>query len=152
MTNASRQSFFFFKQKTAYEMRISDWSSDVCSSDLPYPRLRARPVCLELANQHYQRRHPRARHGDRFRRSARAAHTAAAIRVLTPACDADARPSHDRVRRGAVAAARALRADGLTTRDADRHPDGTRPDGAHLEAHPLSLRDQPAPLPHTALG
>src|SRR3546814_17762588 len=31
--------FFFFKQKTAYEMRISDWSSDVCSSDL---RLRTR--------------------------------------------------------------------------------------------------------------
>src|SRR3546814_18941147 len=30
--------FFFFKQKTAYEMRISDWSSDVCSSDLLQPR------------------------------------------------------------------------------------------------------------------
>src|SRR3546814_4897224 len=30
--------FFFFKQKTAYEMRISDWSSDVCSSDLNPPR------------------------------------------------------------------------------------------------------------------
>src|SRR3546814_14760091 len=30
-------SFFFFKQKTAYEMRISDWSSDVCSSDLLTP-------------------------------------------------------------------------------------------------------------------
>src|SRR3546814_3018131 len=30
-------SFFFFKQKTAYEMRISDWSSDVCSSDLRVP-------------------------------------------------------------------------------------------------------------------
>src|SRR3546814_4876416 len=29
-----RCTFFFFKQKTAYEMRISDWSSDVCSSDL----------------------------------------------------------------------------------------------------------------------
>src|SRR3546814_5921561 len=29
--------FFFFKQKTAYEMRISDWSSDVCSSDLLIP-------------------------------------------------------------------------------------------------------------------
>src|SRR3546814_3987796 len=29
---------FFFKQKTAYEMRISDWSSDVCSSDLLVPR------------------------------------------------------------------------------------------------------------------
>src|SRR3546814_7627336 len=27
---------FFFKQKTAYEIRISDWSSDVCSSDLPF--------------------------------------------------------------------------------------------------------------------
>src|SRR3546814_8734777 len=31
--------FFFFKQKTAYEMRISDWSSDVCSSDLSFDRL-----------------------------------------------------------------------------------------------------------------
>src|SRR3546814_6917166 len=29
---------FFFKQKTAYELRISDWSSDVCSSDLPAAR------------------------------------------------------------------------------------------------------------------
>src|SRR3546814_2308979 len=33
--------FFFFKQKTAYEMRISDWSSDVCSSDLRIDRLLA---------------------------------------------------------------------------------------------------------------
>src|SRR3546814_997946 len=31
--------FFFFKQKTAYEMRISDWSSDVCSSDLRTPNV-----------------------------------------------------------------------------------------------------------------
>src|SRR3546814_8392293 len=30
--------FFFFKQKTAYELRISDWSSDACSSDLSGPR------------------------------------------------------------------------------------------------------------------
>src|SRR3546814_2803796 len=37
-------SFFFFKQKTAYEMRISDWSSDVCSSDLLAVILRQRPV------------------------------------------------------------------------------------------------------------
>src|SRR3546814_1852590 len=36
--------FFFFKQKTAYEMRISDWSSDVCSSDL----VPARPVRLPI--------------------------------------------------------------------------------------------------------
>src|SRR3546814_6646297 len=34
--------FFVFKQKTAYEMRISDWSSDVCSSDLAENRLRNR--------------------------------------------------------------------------------------------------------------
>src|SRR3546814_10767656 len=34
-------SFFFFKQKTAYEMRISDWSSDVCSSDLDLHRCQA---------------------------------------------------------------------------------------------------------------
>src|SRR3546814_6584238 len=33
--------FFLFKQKTAYEMRISDWSSDVCSSDLPQGNFRA---------------------------------------------------------------------------------------------------------------
>src|SRR3546814_1162658 len=40
--------FFFFKQKTAYEMRISDWSSDVCSSDLDaLPAGRAtRPLAL----------------------------------------------------------------------------------------------------------
>src|SRR3546814_10747874 len=41
--------FFFFKQKTAYEMRISDWSSDVCSSDLsdllPWPDAMIRTLC-----------------------------------------------------------------------------------------------------------
>src|SRR3546814_6332851 len=37
--------FFFFKQKTAYEMRISDWSSDVCSSDLRfYARRQSAPL------------------------------------------------------------------------------------------------------------
>src|SRR3546814_3675156 len=39
--------FFFFKQKTAYEMRISDWSSDVCSSDLLLDIVR--PCRLALA-------------------------------------------------------------------------------------------------------
>src|SRR3546814_12241892 len=47
--------FFFFKQKTAYEMRISDWSSDVCSSDLlamapPAAIARASPAPSEIAN------------------------------------------------------------------------------------------------------
>src|SRR3546814_9400479 len=43
--------FFFFKQKTAYEVRISDWSSDVCSSDLcrPPPFAAARGHLLALA-------------------------------------------------------------------------------------------------------
>src|SRR3546814_7994956 len=60
---------FFFKQKTAYEMRISDWSSDVCSSDLSpagRPRLRGVPApvhgagCddLDLARHRRVRRIP----------------------------------------------------------------------------------------------
>ena len=44
--------FFFFKQKTAYEMRISDWSSDVCSSDL-----RPDPVTVEWLAGEMQRRY-----------------------------------------------------------------------------------------------
>src|SRR3546814_7040006 len=46
--------FFFFKQKTAYDMRISDWSSDVCSSDLPGRRggPGARPRNSHLKNFH----------------------------------------------------------------------------------------------------
>src|SRR3546814_8719465 len=39
---------FFFKQKTAYEMRISDWSSDVCSSDLDSGRLPIRGRASEI--------------------------------------------------------------------------------------------------------
>src|SRR3546814_2371939 len=42
--------FFFFKQKTAYEMRISDWSSDVCSSDLP------RIMCLIALTERAQQK------------------------------------------------------------------------------------------------
>src|SRR3546814_3015285 len=45
---------FFFKQKTAYERRISDWSSDVCSSDLPAPQAAtaapATPAWVEKSN------------------------------------------------------------------------------------------------------
>src|SRR3546814_8454978 len=52
--------FFFFKQKTAYEMRISDWSSDVCSSDLPTPS-----TCRRIQ----RRRCPAASPGTACRRS-----------------------------------------------------------------------------------
>src|SRR3546814_2800812 len=49
-------SFFFFKQKTAYEMRISDWSSDVCSSDLVGGRGGPGPLRLAgLGNQFIDR-------------------------------------------------------------------------------------------------
>src|SRR3546814_11655228 len=47
---------FFFKQKTAYEMRISDWSSDVCSSDLSPARIPGRPALRPV-----RRRGPRRR-------------------------------------------------------------------------------------------
>src|SRR3546814_6742592 len=44
--------FFFFKQKTAYEMRISDWSSDVCSSDLTVGVWVGRPDGTPLPGQY----------------------------------------------------------------------------------------------------
>src|SRR3546814_7084660 len=50
--------FFFFKQKTAYEMRISDWSSDVCSSDLRFladPGLREQRFFVRWARAPAQR-------------------------------------------------------------------------------------------------
>src|SRR3546814_10253244 len=54
--------FFFFKQKTAYEMRISDWSPDVCSSDLGEADRHAHPVgqgsCQRLKERGHARRHP----------------------------------------------------------------------------------------------
>src|SRR3546814_9976233 len=64
--------FVFFKQKTAYEMRISDWSSDVCSSDLvlfrvdmPQTRLRSNKLIFIIiltatarAGQHVKNRRP----------------------------------------------------------------------------------------------
>src|SRR3546814_10722823 len=50
---------FFFKQKTAYEMRISDWSSDVCSSDLGATQLIADKVdCPVLNAGDGQHEHP----------------------------------------------------------------------------------------------
>src|SRR3546814_509858 len=61
--------FFFFKQKTAYEMRISDWSSDVCSSDLEQQRhaLHRQP---DLDGYHRRLRHQglRLRRRRRYRR------------------------------------------------------------------------------------
>src|SRR3546814_7773051 len=47
--------FFFFKQKTAYEMRISDWSSDVCSSDLGADPYSASKGCTEIVANSFRR-------------------------------------------------------------------------------------------------
>src|SRR3546814_7833304 len=46
--------FFFFKQKTAYEMRISDWSSDVCSSDLILDDGRSAPMDMARLQQRFE--------------------------------------------------------------------------------------------------
>src|SRR3546814_11178733 len=64
--------FFFFKQKTAYEMRISDWSSDVCSSDLRGlvlvldPDLAARPFAQQRPAKLRGRRHDGVNEGRRL--------------------------------------------------------------------------------------
>src|SRR3546814_12479832 len=54
--------FFFFKQKTAYEMRISDWSSDVCSSDLLHGccAVRGHDICGKRRNRFDERTAPAA--------------------------------------------------------------------------------------------
>src|SRR3546814_1149292 len=65
--------FFFFKQKTAYEMRISDWSSDVCSSDLSRPD--------PAADAHREiHREPRSAHRQEVARAVRGAYPQKAAR------------------------------------------------------------------------
>src|SRR3546814_12782777 len=54
--HAVRFLFLFFKQKTAYEMRISDWSSDVCSSDLIHALTRDQVQCTFNASVDLSRR------------------------------------------------------------------------------------------------
>src|SRR3546814_2784024 len=62
---------FFFKQKTAYEMRISDWSSDVCSSDLLHPVTAASSnLELECAPAEFPPRLHHERCGGNLRRMA----------------------------------------------------------------------------------
>src|SRR3546814_9240339 len=67
--------FFFFKQKTAYEMRISDWSSDVCSSDLQR---------LGIVEQHFRRNPAEAQES--------AFHPREPVRLALPKRRADMQP------------------------------------------------------------
>src|SRR3546814_7108490 len=69
--------FFFFKQKTAYEMRISDWSSDVCSSDLS----RHRPSVLRGQPEADGSPHPASGERHRVGRGAAVAHRSEERRV-----------------------------------------------------------------------
>src|SRR3546814_5142722 len=83
--------FFFFKQKTAYEMRISDWSSDVCSSDLrknsnsPAQQITGAPQCAPPEFLHWTQ--------------TAAAHDAASIcgRSLAAACAIGSASCRERV-------------------------------------------------------
>src|SRR3546814_2698713 len=94
--------FFFFKQKTAYEMRISDWSSDVCSSDLlaldlpPQQRLR-RPELGDVAD--HREHDPETASGRGMQQGTQlAAQQGRAVEA-----DADRAPAHRRIRLPAAA-------------------------------------------------
>src|SRR3546814_3652296 len=73
--------FFFFKQKTAYEMRISDWSSDVCSSDLIEGGLEKAGVAVLHGETRFTGRDTVAVNGETF--SARHFHIATGARPMT---------------------------------------------------------------------
>src|SRR3546814_5750889 len=62
---------FFFKQKTAYEMRISDWSSDVCSSDLTAGRANVSRAVSDLVRAGMLHRHYQGYRVDHYNRGAR---------------------------------------------------------------------------------
>src|SRR3546814_14356029 len=108
-------SFFFFKQKTAYEMLISDWSSDVCSSDLnPDPSAGRSRRCVRHARHQGKER---LSHVLQEKRAALRAHAGAGDAVPTR------RPALGRADRVSTGAGTQLAADGIRW---------TRADGGHL--------------------
>src|SRR3546814_9715868 len=98
--------FFFFKQKTAYEMRISDWSSDVCSSDLIAGRHRRGGVAVIRDRRRGRLRLCLARKGSQqrkcryrpkvFTHQPILPNNKSHKRVFTPAGSSSGRKSHDR--------------------------------------------------------
>src|SRR3546814_9204426 len=102
--------FFFFKQKTAYEMRISDWSSDVCSSDLLpglHAALQLPPLFGGRSGPLWRSQPPRYRAWQAG--MARAARRAAeqedfpyTIRVLSDITESNGRSEERRVGKGCV--------------------------------------------------
>src|SRR3546814_18661817 len=119
---------FFFKQKTAYEMRISDWSSDVCSSDLPVPpglRGGRRALLLPGPGEHGrdQRRHALWRdHARQGRRQPPAERERAGDRPLPGApCGGDRRQA------GCLTGGRLAASEGTRTLTETKHFDRLGP-------------------------
>src|SRR3546814_1035723 len=97
--------FFFFKQKTAYEMSISDWSSDVCSSDLiGGGRHRRQKKCRN--DFHVAPFTRRASAGDRAARRSRTARlrpsSSSLFTIVSGSATNKARPRASRDRKGVV--------------------------------------------------
>src|SRR3546814_9716601 len=91
--------FFFFKQKTAYEMRISDWSSDVCSSDLQSGGCRCRrdTVPAQVAPDRIARRTRARRNGAQGDMASDIVNQVADTAITVLRCAAH-RFEHDRVK------------------------------------------------------
>src|SRR3546814_2372343 len=95
--------FFFVKQKTAYEMRISDWSSDVCSSDLQRGSAR---FGLQHAVQSGQRNGTERQHQQRKRRRQEVAEEALFVRKMAAEGHAAQRSEERRVGKECVSTCR----------------------------------------------
>src|SRR3546814_18525311 len=128
-------SVFFFKQKTAYEMRISDWSSDVCSSDLigkrhPVGREQQSQFAPEIISGNTERHRPldsqRQRGGG----------------------DADPRRHHAEAAVVAVAAQRKARPDPMTREEAARRVEPFARAACDPRFWGQVLGPDPAPPPH----
>src|SRR3546814_770311 len=143
--------FFFFKQKTAYEMRISDWSSDVCSSDLrlatgnllaPH-RVRLQAVYMDHRQRGAERKQRRRRVAPA---ETEAATDEAAPHRLQAAHQADHRvvETHDRTLHAGRRVFREQRLQARKTHREERK--STRPHSCPpRQPHALATGDQPAP-------
>src|SRR3546814_16304955 len=140
--------FFFFKQKTAYEMRISDWSSDVCSSDLTFGRNADAPVSIRFQGRTYDNLSARATIAhSRYRQSVHLAYDYAirSAQFGFAAWLSGLFLFHGTMRRRL---ARALQARVITGTRV--HPETKLANLPHAEARPhaLTIPTDPTPTPH----
>src|SRR3546814_15419100 len=131
--------FFFFKQKTAYEMRISDWSSDVCSSDLrPLTDEAVRQMAVRRRGGRYRELPARQLRQHRWRRQCRtSAETAlAATRTEPHESRGPAIAFKEQVRVPLQASTTTMRA-GTTARTGRRTSEH---ESAHVAPYPVIFR------------